>query len=658
MTTPSVDELLRRAEGRAEKPELVVNNRHLGDVADELVRHLEATNDPPTLFAHAEGASELDDRRLRPLNTDGLLDVTEQRTSPVTIDKNGNVRPSRVAVDIRKITLRRLTDRLPELIGLAPAPFMRPNGTIATTPGYDPATQLYLLDGAGVEVPDEPSDTELAAAVALVDELLGDFPFAGDADRAHAFSLAITPAIRHLVPLAPLHYVNANNAGVGKNLLVETVTAIHTGERLETHPLPTDEEEMRKQITAHLAEGRRFVMWDEAHYLIGRQLARLLTSARWSDRYLGSNTTIVAHNMMTTAALGNNGEIVGDLRRRVVRINMESPLVDPSSRTGFRHADLRLWAERNRAGLLSAILTMLRAWHVRGRPAGPTIGSFENWSRIVGGTLAVAGVDGFLGNRAELLEEADWRDAEFATHLHELHEVYGADHFAVRDVLSKYRDILYARHHDLPSGIRPDREDAGQKLGRLYRTYRDRVMPGGLRLVRVGMAHRGVATWTVDREGRGGDGGDGGDGLPFTRGCWSLSVSSDDDARADRARHPHADPGASPPSPPSPPRRCSTCAGPVDEVGCCRDETCEGRAVLMPGRPHRPPKLDPAPLVAAGAARGRSLRQTAELLGVDPAVLCRPITIHQADRFAARLGHHATELWGYEAFWGDEGAWT
>lgn len=54
-------------------------------------------------------------------------------------------------------------------------------------------------------------------------------------------------------------------------------------------------------------------------------------------------------------------------------------------------------------------------------------------------------------------------------------------------------------------------------------------------------------------------------------------------------------------------------------------------------------KLDPAPLVAAF---GGGLRSLARRLEVDPAVLCRPLTVWQADRYAVAAGLHPDDVWG------------
>lgn len=40
-----------------------------------------------------------------------------------------------------------------------------------------------------------------------------------------------------------------------------------------------------------------------------------------------------------------------------------------------------------------------------------------------------------------------------------------------------------------------------------------------------------------------------------------------------------------------------------------------------------------------------TLRSVARRLQVDPAVLCRPLTAAQADRYATRLGAHPAEVW-------------
>jgi putative DNA primase/helicase len=48
-------------------------------------------------------------------------------------------------------------------------------------------------------------------------------------------------------------------------------------------------------------------------------------------------------------------------------------------------------------------------WLAAGKPSfkGRPLGSFEAWSRIMGGILQAAGIAGFLGNQNEFYESAD-----------------------------------------------------------------------------------------------------------------------------------------------------------------------------------------------------------------------------------------------------------
>ena len=85
-------------------------------------------------------------------------------------------------------------------------------------------------------------------------------------------------------------------------------------------------------------------------------------------------------------------------------------------RTQFRYLHLPAWTAEHRAVLLGAALTLLRAWHVGGRPKGETsLGSFEDWAAVMGGILGTGGVDGFLANRERFYDGADRETAACRT---------------------------------------------------------------------------------------------------------------------------------------------------------------------------------------------------------------------------------------------------
>jgi hypothetical protein len=59
-----------------------------------------------------------------------------------------------------------------------------------------------------------------------------------------------------------------------------------------------------------------------------------------------------------------------------------------------------------------------------------------------------------------------------------------------------------------------------------------------------------------------------------------------------------------------------------------------------------PERFEPARLIEA--MEPLSLRAVARRLQVDPAMLCRPLSATQADRYATRLGLHPGEVWGVD----------
>jgi hypothetical protein len=65
--------------------------------------------------------------------------------------------------------------------------------------------------------------------------------------------------------------------------------------------------------------------------------------------------------------------------------------------------------KEHRAALVTAALTLVQAWVVAGKPrfVKGRIGSFEEWSAMMGGILETAGIDGMLGNVSTMNEDAD-----------------------------------------------------------------------------------------------------------------------------------------------------------------------------------------------------------------------------------------------------------
>ena len=86
-------------------------------------------------------------------------------------------------------------------------------------------------------------------------------------------------------------------------------------------------------------------------------------------------------------------------------------LIPTFPRTARRGACSR---ERAKEGLRELLL--IQNWIAKGKPPGTTsLGAFERWAETIGGILAAADIEGFLGNLERLYTTADaegamWRD--------------------------------------------------------------------------------------------------------------------------------------------------------------------------------------------------------------------------------------------------------
>src|SRR5207247_1460906 len=97
----------------------------------------------------------------------------------------------------------------------------------------------------------------------LADELLVDFPFETQADRAMAIGAFLLPFVRRMIEgCTPLHLFEASTPGSGKTLIAKLIAIVVTGLTAEIGVLPREEPETRKKITAVLASSPQIVVFD------------------------------------------------------------------------------------------------------------------------------------------------------------------------------------------------------------------------------------------------------------------------------------------------------------------------------------------------------------------------------------------------------------
>jgi len=409
-------------------------------------------NDPPRVFRRAAALVELvgdmPGSGLVDARGDGLRIVTKDMLAALLVEHADWVRGDRNAQPpdfVVRMMLAHPHPCLPSLDHITSVPAVSPQGRIVWEVGYHPETRMYLRSGEGMDigvVPDEPTSWDIVAArTLLLEELLGEFPFSGPSDLAHALAAVLLPFVRSFLGdcCTPLHLLTAATPGSGKSLLAQVVSYIAANQPPVITTLNSSDGETRKKLTSLLLRAAPIIVLDNLGHgvLDSPSLASVLTASVWTDRLLGHSRALGAPNQTVWLATGNNPRLSMELARRTVRICLDSCIERPWLRTGFRHADLLGWVRESRGRLIRGCLTLIQAWLAAGRPAGNgrLLGSFESWSRVLGGILEVAEVPGFLDDLDKLYSDIDAEGEVWRVMTRLWLERFGERHVRVSDVL-------------------------------------------------------------------------------------------------------------------------------------------------------------------------------------------------------------------------------
>jgi putative DNA primase/helicase len=366
---------------------------------------------------------------------------------------------------------------LPVLTGIVNTPVFGRNGTLLTEPGYHAEAKLLYHPEPGFQLPSIPerlTEQDIAQATALIlDDLLGEFPFVSEAERAHAVALLLLGFVRAMVDgPTPLHLIEKPEAGTGAGLMIDIIATIVTGRPVAVMTASDNDEEWRKRITAKLRQMPAMTVIDNINNEIdSAALAAALTAPYWEDRILGVSEIVRIPIRCVWVATGNNPQFSREIARRIVRIRLDGKMDRPWLRSGFRHPDLMGWVKANRPKLVAACIMLVIAWIAAGKPVGAkSIGSFEAWSQIMGGILDVAGVDGFLGNLDELMAASDAESAMWRGLVATWWDRFGTAEVGVSDVY----EVAISCEPPLSLGSGNDRSQR-IRLGKALAKLRDRV---------------------------------------------------------------------------------------------------------------------------------------------------------------------------------------
>jgi putative DNA primase/helicase len=339
---------------------------------------------------------------------------------------------------IKTLVERGYNLRLPVLVGVVNCPQIAAEGRTLDKPGYDAETGIFF-DPRGAVFPviaESPTRDDALIGRDRLLRLFHTLDFQSEKDRAVAVSLVLTRLARVGMSTAPLHAFDAPTAGSGKSMIVDIASILATGERAIVFAQGPNLEEFEKRLSVQVMMGRQIIAIDNiTSDLDGDLLNQCLTQEKVDLRILGESRVVTARCAPVIAATGNNLKLVGDLTRRSV-IGRLDPKTDRPELLQFDYHPL-VDARENRGELVAAALTILRAYHVAGRPGRPApLQSFEEWSDLVRGALMWIGLED-PGATQDKLRENDPKLSKLIRIATVWRKAFGSDATTVAEAIEK-----------------------------------------------------------------------------------------------------------------------------------------------------------------------------------------------------------------------------
>jgi Bifunctional DNA primase/polymerase, N-terminal len=390
--------------------------------------------------------------------------------------------------------------KIPVLLKIVNAPFLRSDGTLCDRPGYDPDTALLYIRDRRENFPTVPAAPTREQAREALDYLDGtlfeEFPFVEETDHVVALSLVLTALDRHAIATAPLHGFTSPVAGTGKSLLIDIASLLSCGELMPVIAQSSSREEFEKRLGAALLSGDAVISIDNCSSEVDSDmLCQALTQRELRIRLLGYSRLVKTPVTALFCVNGNNLVIANDLTRRTLLCRLDAGMERPERRT-FKRNVMEV-ARTDRGRLVAAALTVLRGWHAARTVIGiEPMGSFEEWSfRIRQPLIWLDRADPC--DSIETVRENDPFRSQLNTVLMQWKEKLGTQNsFTVRQVIERavidpdfYGALAAVAISSTGGSLSNDR--LGRYLGR-----NNGKIVGNLKLTRIGNTH-GYPTWQV-----------------------------------------------------------------------------------------------------------------------------------------------------------------
>jgi len=385
-----------------------------------------------------------------------------------------------------------------QMTAITTAPFVRPDGSICETPGYDGASRVFYEPNADFpSVPVNPTRKDAERALTMLLEPFGEFPFASDTARSAFAAHVLTEIVRPAIDTSPAFFYTAPTPGTGKTLLSEMASRIAHGCAPALRPWTEGSEELRKNLFSSLLAADRTIGFDNlpnGFKVRSPTLCGFLTADKYGDRKLGASEVASIPNRSVVSVTGNNLTPTGDLARRSLVIRLDADIATLRERR-FLIPDLRGYVGEHRPVLLVAALTIICAYNASTEAIGkPPLPSFEQWSSLVRDPLLWLGMADPVATQDE---ETDDETAPLGEAFQRIEEALGEQEFTASNLAEMCATLLDGDPLSAAieaAGCSADTEP--KQVGYWLREMRDRIA-SGFKLMQGAQARGSGKKWKL-----------------------------------------------------------------------------------------------------------------------------------------------------------------
>ncbi len=288
---------------------------------------------------------------------------------------------------------------LQRIHGLVTTPTFRHDFSVITNPGFDLASGLYYSPDPSLETftfETNASKMKAEASLALLFELLTDFPFKNESERYSYLAILLTLFLRSAISgVVPCLAIDGNGQSVGKGLLSTMLSLIAYGEDIATNSAPKSREEWASKLDSILLRGAPFSVIDN---IVGSfasdDFASVLTSAKRTVRIKGLSKVVDVPVNTVWVLNGNDLTLDSDLSQRMIICHLQHE--DPSSRKQEKFhiqakygCSIEVLLRKERAKYMQACLDLICGWVNHGAPRRTklVLAKYGEWESVIGGIM-------------------------------------------------------------------------------------------------------------------------------------------------------------------------------------------------------------------------------------------------------------------------------